>query len=246
MRLFLLTLTFLLQNPAQPAQGVGANQSNDRMTDPTQAVSVSSRPSQSADKEEYDPLKDRLYRWYLRATIIGVVGGFIGIVVLIWQAILTRRTADAALTNTEVIIAAERAWIDIDLSKAGILHRFMVVNYGKSLAVITGYTLITAQMTQEEYANLPRKLEEAEDEWGARQVENMYNILLPNKPVELQRIDASSFESSSPDKIAVLCARVEYESIGGPYATEVIYLVKHNLMNIDTDLVNVPGLTNYT
>src|SRR5258707_5543568 len=40
--------------------------------------------------------QEALYRWYLWATIIGVVGGFIGIGIIYWQTTLARKSADAA------------------------------------------------------------------------------------------------------------------------------------------------------
>jgi hypothetical protein len=46
--------------------------------------------------QNYDPTKNFLYRCYLGATIIGVVGGFVGIGILVWQTIVTRRSANAA------------------------------------------------------------------------------------------------------------------------------------------------------
>jgi hypothetical protein len=68
----------------------------------------------------YDAGHDTLYRHYLLATIIGVVGGFLGIVVLIWQTWLTRISANAARdaasaarSNAEALVNAERPWIFI-------------------------------------------------------------------------------------------------------------------------------------
>lgn len=51
---------------------------------------------QKEQTDQYDPYHDTLYRWYLRMTIFGVIGGTVGILVLIWQAILTKRSANAA------------------------------------------------------------------------------------------------------------------------------------------------------
>lgn len=70
----------------------------------------------------YDPLADRLYRCYLGATVIGVIGGFIGIGILIWQAVLTRNSANAARdaaiaakTNSQAVINSERPWMFIEI-----------------------------------------------------------------------------------------------------------------------------------
>jgi hypothetical protein len=50
----------------------------------------------------YDPTADSLYRWYLRATIIGVGGGLTGLGILMWQSFLLRRSADAAKKAAEI------------------------------------------------------------------------------------------------------------------------------------------------
>jgi hypothetical protein len=71
---------------------------------------------QAKSKEEQaktDSL-DLLYRRYMWATIIGVGGGLIGVGILIWQAILTRTTARAAIQSIEIIISKERARIYIE------------------------------------------------------------------------------------------------------------------------------------
>ncbi len=64
----------------------------------------------------YDPRIDHLYRWYLGATVIGVVGAFIGIMILIYQAVLTRRSAEAARLSAEALMDSERAWILVDVT----------------------------------------------------------------------------------------------------------------------------------
>jgi hypothetical protein len=64
----------------------------------------------------YDPTADQLYRGYLTATIVGVVGGFIGIGILVWQAVLTRRSANAAKDAADAVMNSERAWLIVDLS----------------------------------------------------------------------------------------------------------------------------------
>jgi hypothetical protein len=93
MRLFIMALLLLLQSPSQQsnAQNV-ASHSNDRTTGSAQ----------------YDPRSDRLYRWYMRATIIGVGGGFVGIALLTWQAILSRN-------NVNALVAGQRAWVMVDI-----------------------------------------------------------------------------------------------------------------------------------
>jgi hypothetical protein len=62
-----------------------------------------------------------LYRRYLWATIIGVCGAIAGLLVLICQTILLRRSANAAKdaaevakTNTDALINIERAWLVLE------------------------------------------------------------------------------------------------------------------------------------
>ncbi len=66
---------------------------------------------------------DFLYRSYLFATIIGVVGGFIGVGVLIWQTVLTRRSANAARDaanaakdSAQAVVNSERPWLFIKIT----------------------------------------------------------------------------------------------------------------------------------
>jgi hypothetical protein len=256
MYLFVVALVLLFQNSAKPAHGQHkADQSDHRIADPTQPVSVGkavgsgnkeSPTSQTDKKDEYDPRRDRLYRWYLRATIIGVVGGFIGIGVLIWQAILNRRSANAALMNAEAVINAERAWIDIDLIRAGPIYKFILTNRGKTHGIVSKLTLIYDQMTKEDYKALPRRLE-AQEEWGSREPLEMYNMLMPNRPTEMRKLDLSLYFSKiQPERIALFSVVVEYDAIGGPYRTEVVYMVQWDILNRAFELIDIPGFTNYS
>jgi hypothetical protein len=70
-------------------------------------------------QQQYDAKADLLYRFYLLFTVIGVIGGFIGIAVLIWQTTVTRRAAEAAKASADSIINSERAWIFLDIALIG-------------------------------------------------------------------------------------------------------------------------------
>jgi hypothetical protein len=68
--------------------------------------------------DSYDAGHDLLYRLYLVATIVGVVGGFLGIIVLIRQGSLLRKStkaaenaANAATDSANALKNAERPWI---------------------------------------------------------------------------------------------------------------------------------------
>ena len=106
--------------------------------------------------QQYDAGNDRLYRAYLAATIVGVFVGFVGLVFLVYQTVLTRRSANAAKASADALIGAERPWIL--LSKASlefdhIQHSddapvigprwhavviFTITNVGKTPAIVNG------------------------------------------------------------------------------------------------------------
>jgi hypothetical protein len=67
---------------------------------------------------QYDPRNDLLYRGYLAATIIGVIGGIIGLILLYKQFVATKlaadaakESADAAKKNADVLMASQKAQI---------------------------------------------------------------------------------------------------------------------------------------
>ena len=70
--------------------------------------------SKSKEEQAKADSLDLLYRRYMWATIIGVVGGLIGVGILIWQAILTRAAANAAKASADALINSERAWILVE------------------------------------------------------------------------------------------------------------------------------------
>lgn len=113
--------------------------------------------AQTEQGNAYDPKKDTLYRCYLWFTIIGVVGAFGGISVLIWQTTLSRKSAnaarDAALaakTSSQAMINSDRPWLfikittsDTDTDQNGIIEHlgFSVSfqNYGKTPAEVVAF-----------------------------------------------------------------------------------------------------------
>jgi hypothetical protein len=54
---------------------------------------------------------DRLYRRYMCATIIGVIGGLLGLGLIFWQTIIAGRSANAAFLNAKAVIDSERPWL---------------------------------------------------------------------------------------------------------------------------------------
>jgi len=94
----------------------------------------------------YDASKDALYRWYLRFAIAGVFVALVGIVLLIFQTIATKKAADAALLQVKHVIKSERPWIlveNVQLSELlpmehqqPIQVSYEVNNYGRTPARI--------------------------------------------------------------------------------------------------------------
>jgi hypothetical protein len=89
------------------------------------------------------PPHDLLYQAYLWATVIGVGGGLIGLVVLIFQAKSTKIAAEAALKQTLALRDFERPWIDADIEPlpetVEDVETVLVVfrNHGRTVAKIT-------------------------------------------------------------------------------------------------------------
>ena len=84
----------------------------------------------------YDPRNDALYRWYLRATIIGVAGAVLGLIILLLQTLHTGNQVTAMMN-------AERAFLIMDgtpkLDQGRAPYPFFIyklVNVGKTPAIL--------------------------------------------------------------------------------------------------------------
>ncbi len=81
------------------------------------------------------------------ATIIGVGGGLLGVGILIWQAILTRKAANAAKASADGLISSERAWVVVeeayfkDMKENKWVTRPKIKNLGKTIARIRKVSL---------------------------------------------------------------------------------------------------------
>jgi hypothetical protein len=93
--------------------------------------------AKSKEEQAKEDSLDLLYRRYMRATIIGVCGAFIGLVILIWQTVLVRRSANAALLNAQAVINSERPWIVVTVKKHPLYSGsfiFLATNKGRTPA----------------------------------------------------------------------------------------------------------------
>jgi hypothetical protein len=155
MRLLLLAFLLLVQQPSKPPDAPGkAKQSENsspeavQVAAPSQGVGSASeeRPTHHSEKaDQYDPRKDCLYRWYMRATIVGVLGGFVGIALLIWQSILLRNSVDAAHKSADALIDSEAAFLTVEGQEFALITdaartfvKYPVCNVGRTVALVFG------------------------------------------------------------------------------------------------------------
>jgi hypothetical protein len=131
MRVFIIFLLLLFQNPTQHP-GTQKEAQNPQSDEAKAAqVSIVNPSVGSGDKEgpthnpkyryPYDAREDCLYRWYMKATIVGVFGGLLGIGVLFWQSLLLRKStkqtekaADAAKKSADALMDAEHSVLSIE------------------------------------------------------------------------------------------------------------------------------------
>jgi len=108
---------------------------------------------QAEAKNAYDPRKDCLYRWYMRATIFGACGAILGVIVLICQTVLLKRSTDAskdaasaAKTSADSLKNIERPWVLLNVidrwavrgedGNQRIAVKWRLKNFGKTPALV--------------------------------------------------------------------------------------------------------------
>ncbi len=163
--LFIATLLLLTANPtaqeAKPSapakkEAVAQDDRNKETPKPQQSSSEESpnatrggrsetkQDSESEKQDTYKPEKDMLYRAYLWATILGVVGGLLGIALIYFQTKHVRKSADAAETaaraakaSADAVVNAERAWVFSAMEKLGSeSFSLKFTNHGKTPAEV--------------------------------------------------------------------------------------------------------------
>jgi hypothetical protein len=99
------------KRPAKKQANDSTNKTTNKI-DPSPVPAVKTTPeTQPCKCPSYNPFEDNLYRWYLRATIVGVVAALAGLG-------LVNRTAKAAKASADALINAERPWIAIKIGKS--------------------------------------------------------------------------------------------------------------------------------
>jgi|HubBroStandDraft_6_1064221.scaffolds.fasta_scaffold218378_1 hypothetical protein len=128
------------QHPRTPPnQDRTANKQQDssqqnRILPPT--YNVTNRNEQQNDAEKVDERRDR--KKQLCMAVLGVLGAWVGLFLLMWQTILTRRSANAALLNAQAVISTDRPWIIVFVlrgKQSGALS-FKASNEGRSPAIV--------------------------------------------------------------------------------------------------------------
>ena len=163
MRIVLLAIVLFLQAKPTPPQLERPRENHQATTgdkkpaqqkqpDTSAHVGASPAPNNVANTAEQQPDTDkveerrdrkaqlRLTRIYVKATVIGVIGSWIVLGVLVWQNILTRRSANAASLNARAVINSERPWVIVSLLRSKRNDRdwlsFRASNEGRSPAII--------------------------------------------------------------------------------------------------------------
>src|SRR5579872_4594053 len=134
MSLVLLSVFLVLQakpsapqilRPSENHQTTATNQtSRDKKQDkppkqvspPPTTYNITDRDKQEPDADKMEERSDRkaqlrLNRIYVGATVFGVLGSWVVLVVLVVQTIATKQSAKAALLNAQAVISADRPWI---------------------------------------------------------------------------------------------------------------------------------------
>jgi hypothetical protein len=99
-------------NKQNPKYQQAANRHYSKIEPSVIAFAIWEKPEQEpnpcCNSRQYDPYSDHLYRWYLRATVVGVVIGIFGLGFLIKQTNATKKAADAALLNANILLESQR------------------------------------------------------------------------------------------------------------------------------------------
>ena len=253
MILVLLALVLSLQvkppAPERPSENHGATSSDKQTSTNTSdhpAKDVVSAPDskriphceeQKTDAEKMEERREkkaqtRLNSIYVWSTVVGVIGGWIVLIVLICQTVLTRRSANAASLSALAVVTTERPWIIIfgtyD-SKQG--ASFQAGNLGRTPAEIIGfYAEYRCVRNIKELPSVP--------EYGTKQVPSV-TLLVPGKTLADQSIELLDSETFL-DKVSG-CQREPGEKFPTPPKLSVFYfrvIYRHPLSRIRPDILN--------
>lgn len=98
------------------------NTQNEKTQTPQPAPSSKNsvqQPNVQSTQQQYDPYSDHLYRAYLWATVLGVIGGILGVAFLVVQTIATHTAANAAKASADAVRNSQRAWLFVRAENQG-------------------------------------------------------------------------------------------------------------------------------
>jgi len=125
------------------------------------------QPHTQTEKEKADAASlDRLYRRYMQATIVGVAGAWIGIIILIWQTISAKHTAQRQL----------RAYVLPELGN--------IVNVAVPMRTSGAYTPTEARITHPDWGPVVGMQIKNTGQTPAFKVEHWGNILFREYPLK--------------------------------------------------------------
>jgi hypothetical protein len=172
----------------------------------------------------------RLNRIYVWSTVVGVVGAWIVLIVLICQTVITRQSANAASLSALAVVTTERPWVIIfgtyDIKRG---CSFQAGNMGRTPAEIIGfYAEHRCVRSIRELPSMP--------EYGTKQVPAV-TLLVPGKTLGDQSIELLDCDTFL-DK-ANSCKREPGERFPTPPKLSVFYfkvVYRHPLSRIRKDI----------
>jgi hypothetical protein len=253
MRLFVVLLLLVgVQNNSHPNNPKGETSKNpDNSCQPSVVeIHTSCTPETRAGHGEQQTTKAEVKPFMTHGEIVISVITGIYVIIAFFTLLAILRQAHIAEMSTDATIDAERAWFDLDLKDSGPDKvELIVTNYGKMHGIMINYTFAYAHMTQLEYDELPKKLEEEDETWGTRQTLHYGGLVPANKNFSILPVDLASF-IGKPERdlnfIDVFYFKVAYETMGQDCYTEAVYLLHQTYLPIKRyNLVSVPGLAHY-
>jgi len=185
--------------------------------------------------------KDPLYRAYLMATVVGVIGGFIGIGLIVWQARIAKQAADAAKKSADALLMIEKPWILVtinspdllEIEKSGLPGIVRIVcrakNYGDKPVWVTHYTISSSEAPLPTGILYPTERIEAESAFP------------PGQFVDLAIDLRSSYLPSlvSGESLLYIYGRVTYRDTLGGNQRETRFCYKYHSKSAGSNLL--PG-----
>jgi hypothetical protein len=176
--------------------------------------------AKSKEQQAKDDSLDVLTRRYMCATIIGVIGAFIGIGILIWQTTIFQTTANAAKLNAQAVINAERPWLTVCLQEIPDndgMFTFRITNNGRTPSdVISGTLDHTFAENMDALSKEPAYLSPFTYPYQSFLTQGeFFDIHPPFMPDAIINNRLNSGQAIAPNQILFLYGRIVYEDMLG-------------------------------